>query len=301
MSKFTHYRIFAAVVETGSIAQAALKLNYSAPAISKQLTRLEQSLQVQLFHRSHKKLELTEAGLRFYPRCKGVLASIAQAEDELLADHEAIRGTISITLSKALCRSSIFDVLSDFTAKHPEIHFDIRFGDQLDDLHDESLDFAFRLGKLPDHSHMIATPLMETRLQACATPEYLAQHGVPSEFSEMGSAKLILQSPLNSSEALRAFFHKEHIRIDPARVHTCDDIEGVYQAVRAGLGIGLLLDVSIEQEVRDGTFKVVFPDKNLPRKQLYLVSKKSEWQTQKHLAFKAHIKAAFSGLVMSVR
>ena len=62
MSKLANYRVFVAIVETGSIVQAALKLSYSAPAVSKQLTKLEQSVQVQLFHRSHKKLEITEAG-----------------------------------------------------------------------------------------------------------------------------------------------------------------------------------------------------------------------------------------------
>jgi len=143
MSKFTHYRVFVAIVETGSIIQASLKLNYSAPAVSKQLTKLEHSLQVQLFHRSHKKLEITEAGKRLYPKCKSILSSISQAEDELLAEHEAVSGTITITLSKALCSSRIFSVLSAFTVKYPQIQFDIRFSDHLEDLHNENIDFAF--------------------------------------------------------------------------------------------------------------------------------------------------------------
>ena len=72
MSKFVNYRVFVAIVETGSITQAALKLNYSAPAISKQLTKLEHDLQVQLFHRSHKNLDITEVGKRFYSKCKAI-------------------------------------------------------------------------------------------------------------------------------------------------------------------------------------------------------------------------------------
>ncbi len=106
MPKLGHYRIFAAIVETGSIAKAALKLNYSAPAVSKQLTKLEDNLRVKLFHRSHKSLEITEAGKRFYPRCKTILSSVAQAEDELLAEHDAVCGTIAITLSRALSVTS---------------------------------------------------------------------------------------------------------------------------------------------------------------------------------------------------
>lgn len=294
MSKLANYRVFVAIVETGSIMQAALKLNYSAPAVSKQLTKLEQSLQVQLFHRSHKKLEITEAGKRFYPRCKSILASIYQAEDELLAEDDAINGTISITLSKALARSKIFDVLSGFTAKYPQVRFNIRFSDNLEDLHDENLDFAFRLGKLPDSNHMIAIPLIETQLVACATPGYLEQHGMPQRFSDLGSAKFILMSSLNTSEALRRFFKKEKVHPDSANSHVCSDIEGIYQSVRTSLGIGMLLDISIEQEIQEGKFIAVLPERNLPRKRLYLIYKKSQWQTQKQLAFKAHIKSLLS-------
>jgi len=294
MPKLTHYRIFVEVAETGSITQAALKLNYSAAAVSKQLAKLEESIQVQLFHRSHKKLEITEIGKRFYPRCKSVLAAISQAEDELLTEVDAISGTISITLSKALARSTIFDVLSGFTDKYPQVQFDIRFSDNLEDLHDESLDFAFRLGRLQDSSHMVAIPLMETQLVACATPSYLELHGVPNNFADLGSAKLILMSPLNSSEALRNFFNKEKIRPESTTAHICNDIEGVYQSVRASLGIGMLLDISIEKEIRDGTFTAILPERNLPKKRLYLLYKKSQWKTQKQLAFKKHIKSLLS-------
>ncbi len=295
MSKLTHYQVFVTIVETGSIIQAALKLNYSAPAVSKQLTKLEQTLKIQLFHRSHKKLEITAAGKRFYPRCKSILSSISQAEDELLAEGDAVNGTISITLSKALARSKIFDVLSGFTVKYPQVQFDIRFSDNLEDLHDENLDFAFRLGKLQDSSHMVAIPLLETQLVACATPSYLKRHGTPERFSDLGSAKYILMSPLNKSEALRKFFNKENIHPHSASAHTCNDIEGVYQAVHSGLGIGMLLDISIEQEIESGIFTAILAERNLPRKRLYLLYKKSQWKTQKQVAFKNHMKSQLAG------
>jgi len=266
MSKIENYRVFVAIVETGSILQAALKLNYSAPAVSKQLAKLEQNVQAQLFHRSHKKLEITEAGKRFYPRCKSILASIYQAEDELLAEDDAISGPIAITLSKALARSNIFDVLSAFTLRYPQVQFDIRFSDNLEDLHDESLDFAFRMGKLPDSNHVIAMPLIEVQLVACATPSYLEQHGIPKRFSDLGSAKFILMSSLSKSEAMKSFFKKEKIHPDSTKSHICTDIEGVYQSVRTGLGIGMLLDISISQEIQEGKFIAVLPERNLPRK-----------------------------------
>lgn len=294
MSKLVNYQVFVAIVETGSIIQAASRLNYSPPAISKQLAQLEQNLQVQLFHRAHKKLDITEAGKRFYPKCKTILTSISQAEDELLAEHDAISGAISITLSKALCRSNIFDVLSAFVDKYPQVNFAIHFSDSLEDLHDENIDFAFRLGKLRDSSHLVAMPLIDTQLVACGTPSYLEKHGYPERFSDLGSGKLVLMSPLNASEELRSFLNKEKIILNETSSHTTNDIEGVYQFVNAGLGVGMLLDISIQKEIDDGTFISILPERNLPRKRLYLVSKKSQWQTQKQRAFKNHIKASFS-------
>ena len=129
---------------------------------------------------------------------------------------------------------------------------------------------------------------------ACATPDYLAQHGTPQGFSALDSAKFILMSSLNSSEALRRFFKKEKVHPDSANSHVCSDIEGIYQSVRTSLGIGMLLDISIEQEIQHGEFVAVLPERNLPRKRLYLIYKKSHWQTQKQLAFKAHIKSLLS-------
>jgi len=239
-------------------------------------------------------LQITEVGKKFYPHCKSILASIALAENELLAKGENITGTISITLSKALARSKIFDALSSFADKHPHVQFDIRFSDNFEDLHDENIDFAFRLGTLEDSSHMIAIPLVETQLVACATSNYLKRYGTPKCFSELGRSKLILMSPLNSSDALKKFFNKEKIHPDSIATHRCNDIEGIHQSVRANLGIGLLLDISIEQEIKDGTFTAILAERNLPRKRLYLLYKKSQWQTQKQVAFKEHVKSLLS-------
>jgi DNA-binding transcriptional LysR family regulator len=293
MSTLTNYRVFVAIAETGSIVQAALQLNYSAPAISKQLTKLEKNLKIQLFNRSHKKLEITEAGKRFYPHCKNILLSISQAEEELLTESNDINGTIAITLSKSLARSKIFDALSEFNTKHPQITFNISFSDHFEDLYNENIDFAFRLGKLPDNNHMIAMPLVETKLMACATPRYLEQHGTPKDISDLSKAKLIVMSPLYTSEALRNFFKTENIHPDTINSHIVNDIEGVYQSIRTNLGIGMLLDISIEQEIKEKKFIPVLPQKDLPRKHLYLIYKKKQWQTQKQLAFKKHIKLSF--------
>ena len=291
MTTLVQYEIFVAVVEAGSIVQAAQRLHYSPPAVSKQLAHLEQQLKVQLFHRSHKKLELSEAGRQFYPRCKTILADIAEAEDSLLAEKDAVNGRLAITLPKALACPALFKVFANFSNQYPDIHFDLRFGDNLEDLHNEHLDFAFRLGKLPDSSQLVALPLFDTQLTACASPDYLKQHGPPSKLGDPKNGKLILMSPLHGSEALRQFFRRENIRPDNLAAHACNDIEGIRQAVCAGMGIGLLLDFQVAEDIAAGRLTAVLPELDLPRKRLYLLYKRSQWQSQKQLAFKKHVKS----------
>jgi len=294
MSKFSQYQAFIAVVEQGGITAAASILNLSVPAISKQIALLEENLQVQLFFRSHKKLEISVAGKDFYPKCKAILLSVAQAEEAVLSEQDNMSGPISITLSNALCRSPILDICADFSKLYPAIKFNLYFSDELEDLYGKDIDFAFRLGKLNDSSSMTATTLSECQLVACATADYLEQYGKPKSFSEPGQARFILMSPLNPTGELKAFLNKKRLNYTHSVAHRTNDIEGIYRLVSAHLGIGLMLDISIQKELNEGKFMAVLAEHKLPSKALHLLSKKSQWQTRRLKVFKEHVKATFA-------
>lgn len=295
MSKLSQYQAFVAVVEEGSVTAAAARLNLSVPAISKQLSQLEEGLRVQLFLRSHKKLDLSDTGRKFYPKCKAILAAVLQAEEELLSEQENMSGKISVTLSKALCRSKVIDVLAAFSNANPLVNFELHFSDQLEDLYARDIDFAFRLGRLNDSTTMTATSLTNTQLVACATPQYLKKYGVPKSFSDMGEARLIMMSSLNPAGELKTFLNRQRFDFNQSVAHVANDIEGVYQLVEAGVGIGLMLDISVKKEVTEGKFISVLSDRKLPKKRLHLLSKKNQWQNKKHKAFKEYLRAHLSG------
>jgi len=289
MSKFIQYRIFVSIVEAGSISGAAKILNYSPPAISKQLVALERKINVQLFNRSHKKLHITEAGSIFYKKCKSILESIDKAESDLLSEQGEIEGPISITMSKALCRSAIFDLLASFAKQYPKIRFIINFSNNVEDLHEHNIDFAFRLGTLQDNSHLIATPLTNTQLVACATPDYIKLHGVPASLIDMKTGSLILMPPSAMSTDMRHFCKTEKLLFTEHNFHIGDDIEATYHSVKSGFCAGLMLDVSVRQELSEGSFVQLFKDKKFPRKKLYLIYKKKQWESRKQQVFKYFI------------
>ena len=291
MSKLSQYQAFVTVVEQGSITQASASLNLSVPAVSKQLSMLESRLEAQLFFRTHKKLEVTEAGLRFYARCKDILRSIEQAEEVLKSEQGALAGKLTVSMSKSLCRSVVMEALTEFAKAHPKIRLDIQLSDVVVDLYTEDIDFAFRLGNVSDSPQMITSSLLNTQLIACAAPEYAKRLQAIKSLTDLKEYKFILPSSLNPHGMLKAFLSEHSFDFNNGVAHTTNDIEAVYQLTRAGLGIGLMLDVSIRDELKKGILVPVIAELKWPTKPLYLLSKKKEWETKKHQAFRFFIEA----------
>ena len=290
MSEFSQYRVFVAVVETGGISSAARLLNHTPSAISKQISTLENCVKVRLVERSNRYVKITDAGKTFYQRCKTILAAVAEAESQLHSNNEQLSGKLSITLSKSLARSSLFGCLAQFSATHPAIRYHIEMSDEVQNLVDHNIDFAFRLGKIPDSSHLVALPLFEVQLLFCATPQYLQKQGCPTSYKELAAHTLIVLSPYYYSEAMRRFFKKEKIDLDETRNHSTNDIEAVYQSIMAHQCIGMMLDVSIQTELNQQRVVNLFANSKPPSKRLYLVYKKTPRPSKKHKIFKQFIR-----------
>ena len=294
MARFTQYRVFAAAVETGSISQAAERLNLTPGAVSKQISALESQLGVQLFERSNRNITVTSPGQQFYQRCRQILQEVTNAEDELKAAQGALTGTLRLTLSKSLLRSEIFRHLAQFSIAFPEVRFDLRISEAVEDLHTNNLDFAFRIGQLPDHSRLVAIPLCQVRPLFCATPGYLEQRGCPQDYSELHKHTLVLLPAEQLSDQVRQFFKRQHIDFNGREQHRVDDIEAGYQMMMAGMGIGMMLDCAVQNELREGTLQGLFQQTPAPAKTLYLIYRKSAYQQLKQQSFKTFIRQAFN-------
>ncbi|NTS77039.1 LysR family transcriptional regulator [Catenovulum sp. SM1970] len=294
MAKFNQYQAFVTAFELGSITKAASMLNLSVPAISKQLNQLEQTLNVQLFLRSHKKIEASAAAKQFYPECKAILEAVNQVEAKLIDTDNRIAGSLKITMSQSLARSVVMQSIHQFAAKYPDVQFTIIYTDDVLDLHDQALDFAFRLGTLPDNSSLYAKYLFDVNLMACATPQYLASCDPIQSFTQLGGAKFILPNQLNPNGDVKQFLNQQQFDFKQSVAHFVSDCTAVYDMTKNHLGIGLMLDKNIENEIERGDLVSVLCEYHLPRKNLHLVSKKANWQSNTHKAFKAFISERLS-------
>jgi DNA-binding transcriptional LysR family regulator len=199
MDRFQEMRAFAAVADKGSFVQAAEELALSKTALSRLVGDLEARLGVRLLHRTTRRLSLTPEGEVFLERCKDLLASVAQAEDEVSAHAGEAIGQLRINVPVSFGLRHLAPLWPAFMQRHPKVELDVTLSDRVVDLVDEGYDFAVRIARLPSSS-LVSRPLASTRLVLCASPEYVRRHGSPAHPSEIGAHPVMAYTLLSMGE-----------------------------------------------------------------------------------------------------
>jgi LysR family transcriptional regulator for bpeEF and oprC len=146
--------------------------------VSKALARLERHLGAKLLHRTTRRVALTDDGQVFLERCRRILEDVQEAEDLLTSRRLMPRGRLRVQMPLGFGRHVILPELPRFLASHPDLTVDVDLSDRVVDFADEGLDLAVRIGEIPD-SRVIAKRIYNIRFVTCASPDYLARHGVP--------------------------------------------------------------------------------------------------------------------------
>ena len=167
---------FAQVVKTGSFTGAAESLSVSKSVVSKQITALETELDIALFYRNARKLQLTEAGERLYPHCQSLDRELHRALAAVKEVKEEVIGKLSVTLPASMIIAGFGEIFRLFQQQNPEVDLHINVTGQQVDVVDQGIDLALRVGQLKD-SELICKKLTECQYLVCASPAYLAAKG----------------------------------------------------------------------------------------------------------------------------
>src|SRR5437868_9329519 len=146
MDRFAALQVFSQVVESGSFAKAAARLNLSTSAASRHVAELETHLQTRLLNRTTRRVSLTESGRAYYERCVQLLGDLEEAEQEAARAAVVPRGTIKLTTSSAFGTRHVAPAIAAFLAEHPETRFDVSLSERIVDLVEEGFDLAIRIG-----------------------------------------------------------------------------------------------------------------------------------------------------------
>lgn len=177
-------RVFVRAATDGSLSAAARHLGMSPAMATKHVNALEARLGVKLFHRSTRRLALTEAGSDYLEACLRILPEIDEAEAAAASQRVKASGLLrmNVPLSFGLC--FVTPLIPQFSRRHPEVTVELGLSDAALDLIAGSWDLAVRVGRLAD-SPLQARRLGDSPMLVCASPDYLDQRGVPRRVAEL--------------------------------------------------------------------------------------------------------------------
>ena len=193
MDRFDAITAFVKVVETGSFARAAERLDVSVSSVSRHVTDLEAHLGARLLNRTTRRLSLTEAGRAFHERCVQLLADLEEAEASAGAGAIVPRGTLRLSCGVSFGTRYVAAAVAAFMAKFPEMRFDLELSDRIVDLVEEGFDLAIRIARL-ESSSLIARRLSPFSLQVCGSPELIAKHGRPTRPQDLAHVPCIVDT-----------------------------------------------------------------------------------------------------------
>jgi DNA-binding transcriptional LysR family regulator len=262
--------VFIKVVEHKSLTRAADALSMPKATISRKITALEDMLGVRLLQRTTRSLNLTDAGKRYYEKCRLAIDVMHEANLEVTRKQETPKGELRITAPIVFGDKFLSEPLTNFMASYPDIQVKVELTDRLVDLVAEGFDVAFRVGQLTDSSY-VARRLGKTRQVIVASPEYLQKHGCPESPRDFGKFQLI-----GYSESLRKTFKfrgptgEVSVSLSRARL-IVNSLNVMLGACEQGMGITVLPSFTTMDALKRGTLKIILPQWHLQFGDLYLV------------------------------
>lgn len=256
MDDFKRMAVFAAVVRLGSMTRAAAALGMSPSAVSQQVRALEHAGGVTLLHRTTRKLRLTEAGVRFAEHCAAMVAAGEQARQHLSAARDAPSGELRMSAPVGFARH-IGPALAPLLADHPSLSLSLLVDDALIDLVDARIDLALRAGRLPD-SGWVAQRLCGLPWVICAAPDYLRRRGEPADVHALAAHQWIATDMRGGAFRLlppRGVGDAFDLKVVP-RI-TSNNLLTMRQMCEAGLGLAMMVEADIADELRAGRLVTV--------------------------------------------
>ncbi|HEX8419509.1 MAG TPA: LysR family transcriptional regulator [Sphingomonas sp.] len=252
------WAIFAAIVEHRSFSGAADAIGLSKATVSKAITRLEAHLGQSLFHRTSRRLALTEAGKPLAEHAARILAEALAAEEAARDGASGHSGRIRLAAPMSFGITNVAPLVADFLVAHPGIEIDLHCSDARVDIVAEGFDIALRIADLPDSS-LRARRLCGISTHLIASPAYLEKHGTPTHAAQLGEHKLLGYANVTGPWRFRGPGEAE-VAVRAEGPLVANSGEALIPAILAGLGIARLPGFIIGRHIADGSVVQILED-----------------------------------------
>lgn len=287
-------RAFATAARKLSFVEAAKALDIGASALSRRISSLEAALGCRLLNRTTRKVTLTEAGEIYLDRCLDVLARLEEAEAAVSSHALEPRGLLRVALPNLYGQKAIAPLLPAFMARHPHVRLQLLFEDRFVDLVEQRIDVGVRIGSLETGDY-VARKLAANRRSLCAAPAYLDRSGAPRSIEDLAAHDCLHFSPLSDGSAWRLIRDGRDVEVPIEPTLQADNAEALRLAALAGLGIALLADFVVGEDIEAGRLVRVLPDWSVAESSVYVVYPHARHLPTKTRAFVDHLVESVTG------
>lgn len=250
--------LFSKVAALGSFQRVAVAEGITAQAVGKSIRQLEDHLGVRVVHRTTRRCSLTQEGQSLLELTRGPLAELDRALASVNAASQQVVGSLRVSAAPS-ARHVLAEPIARFCERHPRVRIELITANAFTDTVGERVDVGFRSGH-PPQGDLVARRLFTVRQRLCAAPAYLLRHGTPATLDDLRGHRCTGFRDAQSGKPWPwqlAGAQGDHA---PDPIVSTNDPETEVALVRAGVGIGLLDDITAGMDLQAGRLVEVLPE-----------------------------------------
>lgn len=268
------------ILDAGNLSKAAKVLKLSRANVSYHLSQLEKSIGVQLVRRTTRHLEPTEIGLRLYRHGRVIRDELTAANEAVVMLGKGLHGAVRLSVPTGFGQLVMSKWLIEFKQLYPDINLELVFENRVDDLLREEVDIAVRVMSEPPQT-MVARELAPVCYVACASRAYADNHTLPVSPEDLMRLPVITSTVVGREVRVSAYQNHERSEVFLQPTLASENFQFLLEAILADLGIGLVPDYVVADEVAKGSVVTVLNDWRLSifGTKLYLLRMPDRYQT----------------------
>jgi DNA-binding transcriptional LysR family regulator len=273
MDQMLAMRVFARVVETGSLSRAADSLDLPRASATRLVQRLEKHLQLTLLQRTTRRVVVTPDGFAYYARVSALLKDLADIEATVGRAQSSAGGSLRVDVAGGIATQVLIPKLQTLFRKQPELRLELGVTDRPVDVIGERVDCVIRCGPLSDRT-LVARTLAQLHSVTCASPAYLKRHGTPGHPRDLGTSHVLVPyiSPQTGrQELLRLARRSESVEVRGRYALAVNDVGAQLAAALNGLGVVHTFQFMARKFVARGELVPLLTEWKAERVPLYVV------------------------------